>query len=128
MPLVSEAICYVEFFKLCIHHINLNYSSEEAIKSFEWDSSVFVCCFAEGLECFVKCLDSPRIQLACAHLFGQLFTTLEIEFFHSLTDPSVKQLTEWMCWQLKTRLLKEDLAEQVSSTFILLFCLKNFVL
>uniref|UniRef100_F1KPR6 Small subunit processome component 20 n=1 Tax=Ascaris suum TaxID=6253 RepID=F1KPR6_ASCSU len=74
----------------------------------------------QGLECFVKCLDSPRIQLACAHLFGQLFTTLEIEFFHSLTDPSVKQLTEWMCWQLKTRLLKEDLAEQVAKNIAIL--------
>uniref|UniRef100_A0A915BRI6 DRIM domain-containing protein n=1 Tax=Parascaris univalens TaxID=6257 RepID=A0A915BRI6_PARUN len=74
----------------------------------------------QGLECFVKCLDSPRIQLACARLFGQLFTTLEMEFFHSLTDPSVKQLTEWMCWQLKNRLLEEDLAEQVAKNVAIL--------
>uniref|UniRef100_A0A0M3J7V2 Small subunit processome component 20 homolog (inferred by orthology to a human protein) n=1 Tax=Anisakis simplex TaxID=6269 RepID=A0A0M3J7V2_ANISI len=64
------------------------------------------------LEDFAKCLESPAIQLASARLLGQLFAALELNFFRLKESPSVKELIDWTCWQLKNRSLGDDLAEQ----------------
>lgn len=59
-----------------------------------------------------KNLDFLQIQTSVLCLSGQLFSLFNERF--PLLDPSLRELIEWTCWQLKYRIQNDAMADQVT--------------
>ncbi|KJH45862.1 hypothetical protein DICVIV_08090 [Dictyocaulus viviparus] len=83
--------------------ISLIYSSED------------FCMLFDSIEPLMKCIDSVAIKLSASRLVGQCLNTYDSNFFTA--DRSLK-LIHWCCWQLRDKMLTEDIALQASKNLI----------
>ncbi|VDM75060.1 unnamed protein product [Strongylus vulgaris] len=72
---------------------------------------------AHSLEQLMKCNGSSTIRLSAACLVGQCLSHYDLAFF---TAERVSQLIAWCCWQLRDKLLTEDVALQASKILIVI--------
>ncbi|RCN33741.1 hypothetical protein ANCCAN_20421 [Ancylostoma caninum] len=65
------------------------------------------CLLFDSLEPLMKCNGSATIRLSAACLIGQCLCSYDPTFS---TAERSSQLTAWCCWQLRDKLLSEDVA------------------
>ncbi|KAL6734251.1 hypothetical protein Aduo_004811 [Ancylostoma duodenale] len=75
------------------------------------------CLLFDSLEPLMKCNGSATIRLSAACLIGQCLCSYDPAFF---TVERSSQLIAWCCWQLRDKLLSEDVALQASKILMVI--------
>lgn len=69
-----------------------------------------------NIHLFLKCADSPRLQLSSCALLGELLGSATDEVLKNIERQSgIKELCLSLCFQLRTKDLNIQLAEQVTT-------------
>ncbi|VDN01368.1 unnamed protein product [Thelazia callipaeda] len=74
-----------------------------------------------GISSFASSQKSPLIQLSAAQFFGFIFAAVSDEYLLSMSDPSPRQLMQWMLSVMKSYELNNALAEQTAKNIVYLF-------